>query len=64
MCREYLRYLGKGVLSPAAYLHIRLGCEHTFPDVPKGLIVVEEKLIALNSYYSLITKYSAPDGRK
>ena len=64
MCREYLRYLGKGVLSPAAHLHTRLGCEHTFPDAPKGLTVVEEKLIALNSYYSLITKYSAPDGRK
>lgn len=32
-----------------------------FPDELKGLIPVEEKLIALNSYYRFITKYSVQD---
>lgn len=63
-CGECMRYLGRGVLSPAAHLHIRLGCEHMFPNELKGLTVVEEKLIALNSCYGLITKYSVPDGRR
>jgi len=51
-------------MSPAAQLHIRLGCEHMFPDELKGLTVVEEKLIALNSCYGLITKYSTPEGQR
>ena len=53
-----------GVLSPAGQLHSRLGCEHMFPDELKGLTPVEEKLIALNSCYGFITKYSLPEGRR
>jgi len=29
-----------------------------FPDKLKGLILIKEKLIALNAYYRFITKYS------
>ncbi|KAL8284673.1 hypothetical protein RB600_009207, partial [Gaeumannomyces tritici] len=56
--------MGSGVLSPAGQLHSRLGCEHMFPDELKGLTPVEEKLIALNSCYGFITKYSLPEGRR
>ena len=35
-----------------------------FPDELKGLTPVEEKLIALNSCYGFITKYSLPEGRR
>lgn len=52
-----MKDLRRGVLSPTAYLHDQLGCEHTFPEELKGLTPVEEKLIALNSCYGLITKY-------
>ncbi|KAH6954034.1 hypothetical protein BKA56DRAFT_625250 [Ilyonectria sp. MPI-CAGE-AT-0026] len=38
-----------------------VGCEHMFPEELKGLTPVEEKLIALNSCYGFITKYSMPD---
>ncbi|KAM4062523.1 ATP-dependent DNA helicase PIF1 [Hirsutella rhossiliensis] len=47
---------GARVLSPAALLHGRLGCEHVFPDELKGLTPVEEKLIALNSCYGFHVK--------
>ncbi|KAH8661069.1 hypothetical protein BGZ61DRAFT_300661, partial [Ilyonectria robusta] len=57
-------HLGRGALSPAAQLHTRLGCEHMFPEELKGLTPVEEKLIALNSCYGFITKYSMPDGHR
>ncbi|KAF2184535.1 hypothetical protein K469DRAFT_780863, partial [Zopfia rhizophila CBS 207.26] len=56
--------LEKGVLSPAALIHDRLGCEHIFPEELKGLTPVEEKLIALNSCYSLITKYSLSESQR
>jgi len=35
-----------------------------FPDALKGLTPVEEKLIALNSCYGFITKYSVPKGQR
>ncbi|KAG7403873.1 hypothetical protein Forpe1208_v016247 [Fusarium oxysporum f. sp. rapae] len=35
-----------------------------FPDELKDLTPVEEKLIALNSCYGFITKYSRPDGHR
>jgi hypothetical protein len=54
----------EGVLSPAAHLHDRLGCEHTFPEELKGLTPVEEKLIALNSCYGLITKYCLSESHR
>ncbi|KAH8656738.1 hypothetical protein BGZ61DRAFT_372057, partial [Ilyonectria robusta] len=61
---EDVEHLGRGALSPAAQLHTRLGCEHMFPDELKGLTPVEEKLIALNSCYGFITKYSIADGHR
>ena len=54
----YVKHLGRGLLSPAAQLHTRLGCKDMFPDELKGLNPVEEKLIALNSCYGFITKFS------
>ncbi|KAL6359150.1 hypothetical protein LRP88_07367 [Fusarium phalaenopsidis] len=39
-------------------------CEHMFPEELKGLTPVEEKLIALNSCYGFITKYSIPEGHR
>jgi hypothetical protein len=54
--------LRRGGLSPAAHLHSRLSYEHIFPDELKGLTLVEEKLIALNSCYGFITRYSIPGG--
>lgn len=63
-CADCSRHLERGVLSPAAQLHTRLGCEHMFPDELKGLTPVEEKLIALNSCYGFITKYSMPEGHR
>ncbi|KAM4061443.1 PIF1-like helicase [Hirsutella rhossiliensis] len=56
VCEECSRRLARGVLSPAAQLHSRLGCEHVFPDELKGLTPVEEKLIALNSCYGFHVK--------
>jgi hypothetical protein len=63
-CADCVRHLERGALSPAAQLHTRLGCEHMFPDELKGLTPVEEKLIALNSCYGFITKYSMPEGHR
>ncbi|EXK77373.1 hypothetical protein FOQG_17914 [Fusarium oxysporum f. sp. raphani 54005] len=63
-CADCLRHLRRGVLSPAAQLHTWLGCEHMFPDEMKGLTPVEEKLIALNSCYGFITRYSISDGHR
>ncbi|OWT42277.1 ATP-dependent DNA helicase PIF1 [Pochonia chlamydosporia 170] len=60
-CFDCLKHLKRGALSPAAQLHTRLGCEHMFPDELKGLTPIEEKLIALNSCYGFITKYSLAD---
>ena len=57
-----MNHLRRGVLSRAAQLHNKLGCEHMFPDELKGLTPVEEKLIALNSCYGFFTKYSVPKG--
>jgi hypothetical protein len=37
-------------------------CEHAYPDELKDSTAVEEKLIALNSYYGFITKYNAVKG--
>lgn len=51
-------------MSPAAQLHTKLGCEHMFPKELKDLTPVEEKLIALNSCYGFITKYSIPKGHR
>ncbi|KAH6953694.1 hypothetical protein BKA56DRAFT_708174 [Ilyonectria sp. MPI-CAGE-AT-0026] len=62
-CAECMRCLRRGGLSPAAQLHGRLGCEHMFPDELKGLTLVEEKLIAVNSCYGFVTRYSIPGGR-
>jgi hypothetical protein len=63
-CVDCVRQLKRGVLSPAAQLHTRLGCEHVFPDELKGLTPVEEKLIALNSCYGFITKYSLQEAQR
>ncbi|KAH7115418.1 hypothetical protein B0J13DRAFT_207705 [Dactylonectria estremocensis] len=63
-CAECASCLRKGYLSTAAQLHDRLGCEHMFPEELKGLTPVEEKLIALNSCYGFITKYSIADGQR
>ncbi|RYC79720.1 hypothetical protein BFJ63_vAg17395 [Fusarium oxysporum f. sp. narcissi] len=63
-CADCVRHLGRGALSVAARLHTQLGCEHMFPDELKDLTPVEEKLIALNSCYGFITKYSRPDGHR
>jgi hypothetical protein len=63
-CAECVKGMGNGVLSPAARLHDRLGCEHTFPEELKGLSPVEEKLIALNSCYGFITKYSLSESQR
>ncbi|KAH8665657.1 hypothetical protein BGZ61DRAFT_484365 [Ilyonectria robusta] len=64
VCVECVRFLAHGSLSPAAQLHSRLGCEHMFPDELKGLTLVEEKLIALNSCYGFVTRYSIPGGHR
>ena len=61
-CRGCMKDWERGVLSPAASLHSQLGCEHAFPDELKGLTPVEEKLIALNTCYGFITKYTVPGG--
>ncbi|KAI8396536.1 hypothetical protein FOFC_21084 [Fusarium oxysporum] len=61
---DCVRHLGRGALSAAARLHTQLGCEDMFPDELKDLTPVEEKLIALNSCYGFITKYSRPDGHR
>ncbi|EJT68997.1 hypothetical protein GGTG_13394 [Gaeumannomyces tritici R3-111a-1] len=63
-CADCMRHLRRGALSPAAQVHTRLGCEHMFPDELKCLTPVEEKLIALNSCYGFITKYSITDGHR
>ena len=63
-CADCVRQLRRGALSPAAQLHTKLGCEHMFPEELKGLTPVEEKLIALNSCYGFITKYSIPEGHR
>jgi hypothetical protein len=63
-CADCLKHLVRGVLSPPAYLHSLLGCEHLFPEELKGLTPVEEKLIALNSSYGFITRHSIEAGRK
>jgi len=63
-CVDCVRHLERGVLSCAAQLHVQLGCEHMFPNELKGLTPVEEKLIALNSCYGFITKYSIPKGQR
>jgi hypothetical protein len=39
-------------------LYMRLGYKYIFPDKLKSLIPVKERLISLNSYYSLIIRYS------
>ncbi|KAF2184190.1 hypothetical protein K469DRAFT_710096 [Zopfia rhizophila CBS 207.26] len=51
-CPDCVRHLGRGALCPAAQLHL------------KSLTPVEEKLIALNSCYGFITKYSLVDGHR
>lgn len=64
VCAECVRCLGRNALSPAAQLHRRIGCEHMFPEELKGLTPVEEKLIALNSCYGFVTRYSVASGHK
>ena len=61
-CGGCIKDLGKGVLSPIAYLYSRLRYKYIFLDKLKGLILVKEKLIALNSYYRFITKYAILGG--
>ncbi|KAH6869547.1 hypothetical protein B0T10DRAFT_593486, partial [Thelonectria olida] len=56
--------LKRGFLSATARLHVRLGCEHMFPEELKGLTPVEEKLISLNSCYGFITRYTVVDGQR
>ena len=63
-CVDCVKHLRRGTLSRAAQLHTQLGCEHMFPDELKGLTPVEEKLIALNSCYGFVTKYSIPKGQR
>ncbi|KAJ3455199.1 hypothetical protein MRS44_013799 [Fusarium solani] len=63
-CAECARCLRRGVLSPAAQFHRRIGCEHMFPEELKGLTPVEEKLIALNSCYGFVTRYSIASSQK
>ncbi|KID83958.1 arrestin domain-containing protein [Metarhizium guizhouense ARSEF 977] len=57
-CRSCAKQVNGGVVPPAAILHRRLGCEHTFPEELKDLTPVEEKLIALNSCYGFFTKHT------
>lgn len=61
-CAECVNATGAGGLSPAAQVHRWLRCEHAYPSELDGLTPVEEKLIALNSCYSFITKYSVVSG--
>ncbi|KAK4069838.1 hypothetical protein Purlil1_13611 [Purpureocillium lilacinum] len=63
-CVECARCLGRGVLSPAAQFHMRLGCEHMFPKELKELTPMEQKLIGLNSCYGFIATYSIPGKKK
>ncbi|KAJ6436517.1 TPR domain-containing protein [Purpureocillium lavendulum] len=63
-CAECVRCLGRDVLSPAAQLHGRLGCEHMFPEELKGLTPMEEKLIGLNSCYGFFATYTIPESKK
>ncbi|PVH91108.1 hypothetical protein DM02DRAFT_369837 [Periconia macrospinosa] len=63
-CGECAKAWGKGALSPMGHLHSRLGCEHMFPQELERLTPVEEKLIALNSCYGFITKYSLSEGER
>jgi len=51
-------------LSAVAYIYNWLRYEYTFPDELKDLMPVEEKLIALNSYYSFIIMYSVVKDRR
>ncbi|EXU95534.1 hypothetical protein X797_011371 [Metarhizium robertsii] len=61
VCAECEHCLGRDALSPAARLHRRIGREHMFPE---ELTPVEEKLIALNSCYGFLTRYSVASGHK
>jgi hypothetical protein len=63
-CLECVSCLMRDCLSAAARVHVGLGCEHMFPEELKGLTLVEEKLISLNSCYGFITKYSVMDGQR
>ena len=63
-CAECIKGLERGSLSAAAHVHKGLRCEHVYPDELKDLSPVEEKLIALNSCYGFITKYSVSKGRR
>ena len=63
-CVDCLRMGRKGFLSQAAQLHEGLGCEHRYPEELRHLSPVEEKLIALNSCYGFITKYTAVPGAR
>ncbi|KAM4067871.1 PIF1-like helicase [Hirsutella rhossiliensis] len=64
VCAECARRVGRDGASAAMHLHRRLGCEHTYPDELKDLTPVEEKLIAPNSCYGFVTKYSIPGGQR
>ncbi len=63
-CRDCVAHMRRGVLSPAGQIHACLGCEHVHPDELRDLTPVEEKLIALNSCYGFITRYSIPQSRR
>jgi hypothetical protein len=63
-CAECRREMGRGALSSAAHVHNWLRCEHAYPEELKDLSPVEEKLIALNSCYGFITKYSVVKGHR
>ncbi|KAK3312957.1 hypothetical protein B0H66DRAFT_631862, partial [Apodospora peruviana] len=63
-CANCVRHLRRDALSAAAQLDTQLGCEHIFLDELKGLSLVEEKLIALNSCYGFITKFNLPEGHR
>lgn len=64
VCVECARCLTRGSLSPAVQVHIRLGCEHMFPDELKDLTPIEEKLISPYSCYGFVARYNIPGGQR
>jgi hypothetical protein len=58
-CEDCSKAIKRGYFSQAAQLNEVIGCEHRYPEELKHLSPVEEKLIALNSCYGFITKYTA-----
>ena len=57
-CVECIKDLKRRTLSSIAIIHNQLRCEHAYLDELKDLLLIKEKLIALNSYYNFIIKYN------